>query len=58
MKNPIPMAIIIMMFKSKTGMMVRMAVVKGEGGRCWFFRAAEIHSSSLSGTEDEVKFAY
>ena len=47
-----------MMFRSNIGMIVRIAVTKGDEGRCWFLRAAVIHSSSFSGIEDEVNLAY
>ena len=34
MKNPTPMAVMIMMFRSNIGMIVRIAVTKGDEGRC------------------------
>lgn len=34
MKNPTPMAVMIMIFRSNMGMMVLIAVMKGVEGRC------------------------
>lgn len=58
MLNPIPMAIRMIIFNSRTGMMVRRAVIAGDRGRDWFLIAAVTHSSSLSGTDNDVKLAW